>query len=120
MKKQIRMGVFETNSSMTHALTICTQEEYDKWQNGETLLNKWRNGKEKQFITTDDEKIKELRAKYNEEAYQWYDTFEEYLNSEGIYKYDEYNADGWFEDFDETFTTPSGDEMIAFGYYGHD
>ena len=27
---QIRKGVFETNSSSTHALILCTQEEYDK------------------------------------------------------------------------------------------
>lgn len=27
---QIRNGVFETNSSSTHALILCTQEEYDK------------------------------------------------------------------------------------------
>ena len=117
MKKQIRVGVFETNSSMTHALTICTQEEYDKWQNGEVLLDRWYD---KQFITMDDEKIKKLRADYDEESKKWYDTFEEFLHSEGIDSYESYNEDYYFEHFSETFTTPSGDEMIAFGYYGHD
>lgn len=28
MKKQIRRGVFETNSSSVHSLTMCTAEEY--------------------------------------------------------------------------------------------
>ena len=29
MKKQIRKSVFETNSSSTHSLIFCNQEEYD-------------------------------------------------------------------------------------------
>lgn len=31
----IRKGVFETNSSSTHSITMCTQDEYDRWKNGE-------------------------------------------------------------------------------------
>lgn len=122
MKKQIRMGVFETNSSMTHALTICTKEEYDKWKNGETLLDRFYNynKKDKQFITMDAEKIQKLKADYDEKSKKWYDTFEEFLSSEGIDTYNEYDNDYCFEHFEETFTTPSGDEMVAFGYYGHD
>ena len=30
MKITIRRGVFETNSSSTHSLTICTNESYEK------------------------------------------------------------------------------------------
>ena len=37
MKKQIRRGVFETNSSSVHSLTMCTGEEYKKWESGEFL-----------------------------------------------------------------------------------
>lgn len=33
--KIIRQGAFETNSSSTHSLTICSSEEYTKWENGE-------------------------------------------------------------------------------------
>ena len=29
-KKQVRIGVFETNSSSTHSITICTPEELKK------------------------------------------------------------------------------------------
>ena len=29
MKRKIRRGVFETNSSSTHSLTICTEEEFE-------------------------------------------------------------------------------------------
>lgn len=35
MKRQIRMGVWETNSSLCHSLTMCTKEQFEKWKNGE-------------------------------------------------------------------------------------
>ena len=31
MKRQIRRGVFETNSSSTHSLTMCSEEEFEAW-----------------------------------------------------------------------------------------
>lgn len=37
MKETIRLSVFETNSSSTHSLSICSSEEYNKWKNGETV-----------------------------------------------------------------------------------
>ena len=40
MKRQIRRGVFETNSSSTHSLTICLKSDYDKWNNGNVFLFK--------------------------------------------------------------------------------
>ena len=41
--KQIRIGVFETNSSSTHALVICTDEELEQWKKGE-LVYEYREG----------------------------------------------------------------------------
>lgn len=35
--KQIRIGVFETNSSSTHTLVVCTDEELEKWKKGEMI-----------------------------------------------------------------------------------
>ena len=32
--KTIRLGTFETNSSSTHSMVICSEEEYEKWANG--------------------------------------------------------------------------------------
>ena len=40
MKRQVRRGVFETNSSSTHSLTMCLQSDYDRWTSGEVLLFK--------------------------------------------------------------------------------
>ncbi len=98
MKRQVRLGVFETNSSMTHALTICTEEEYRRWQDGELLYGKW----EHDFKTSEEV---ELLDKWEKE---------EYVSSE------EYEDDYNFEHYEEHFTTPHGDNMVAFGYYGHD
>ena len=41
MKRQIRRGVFETNSSSTHSLTMCSEEEFEAWKRGEVLFQKW-------------------------------------------------------------------------------
>ena len=50
MKRQIRRGVFETNSSSVHSLTMCTQSDYDRWKNGELIYDYW-DGK---LISTDE------------------------------------------------------------------
>ena len=94
MKRQVRIGVFETNSSMTHSLTICTAEDYDRWEKGELLLDRYSD----KFVNKSD--IKE-----DDEDYL---TEEEFYNSE------------YLETFYREFTTPSGDRMVAFGNYGND
>ena len=120
MKKQIRVGVFETNSSMTHALTICTEEQYEKWQNGEIFWDKWND----RFAERE-----ELMKQFNEDVKRGYwigetteEGFDEWRMEDGIVTFDEDcdDDDCYFEDFEEHFTTPSGDEMVAFGCYGHD
>ncbi len=97
MKRQIRCGVFETNSSMTHSLTICTEQEYNDWVEGKTLLDRWG---EKDFIPVDE---------VPEDADEW-----DYV------PYEDYNSDGYFEEYKKCFTTPNGDKIVAFGYYGYD
>jgi len=34
---QVRLGIFETNSSSTHSLVVCTDEELAKWKKGELV-----------------------------------------------------------------------------------
>ena len=58
MKKQIRRGVFETNSSSVHSLTMCSSDEYEKWEIGELLY--WED--EDKFVSRE-EAIKELQEK---------------------------------------------------------
>ena len=42
MKRQIRFGVFETNSSSVHSLTIVSKEEYEKFKNDELRMS-WKS-----------------------------------------------------------------------------
>lgn len=36
--RKIRYNTFETNSSSTHSITMCTGEEYEKWKKGEIFF----------------------------------------------------------------------------------
>lgn len=146
---QVRQGVFETNSSSTHTLTICSKEDYEDWERGDKfwLDNDW--GKlqtNKSFVTP--EELAELTEKYNEEEQKRIDAGDEYAKVLDIDKvlnerrdYDSWNdsywdtersaleaytMDDWYqrngdlETYERTFTSPSGDEMVAFGAFGYD
>ena len=95
MKKTIRFGVWETNSSSVHNFCICTEEEFKKWEDGELFY--------------DDYKEELTKKEFN----HW---------DEDNYKYDQWfnEKNEWFDVYDHHFTTPSGDKMVIFGYYGHD
>lgn len=77
--KQVRVGVFETNSSSTHSITICSPEQWEK------LESKDFEGLNESLI----------------EDYNYY------VNS--------YN-----ETYSYSETTPNGEKIILFGYYGYD
>jgi hypothetical protein len=115
MKRQVRLGVFETNSSMTHALTMCTDSEYRKWVDGEVYWEKWNDGFES---------VKEVDNELDKDNFKsdYYDSYEEMRASKGYLTYNEFNDYDYvpFETFEETYTTPSRDVVHAFGYYGHD
>ena len=36
----VRKNVFETNSSSTHSITMCSENEYDKWKSGELFYKR--------------------------------------------------------------------------------
>ena len=95
MKKNIRFNVFETNSSSVHSLCICTEEKFDAWKKGEIYYDYWN-----------DEFTKNSINKWNEDNQTYEDFFEE--------------SWGYLETYEEHFTTPSGDKMVAFGRYGRD
>lgn len=142
---QVRQGVFETNSSSTHTLNICTQEEFDAWTAkdsdicfigdawGDFNPSKFNGAK---FVTKQevlDRAVEANKEHENEEPgrYKPYDIehfFEKsednwYSESEAveenIYLAEDYESDT-LEYYDCKFTTPSGDKMIAFGMYGQD
>lgn len=148
--KTIRNGVFETNSSSTHSLTMCTESDFKKWKNGELYLDKDSG----EFVTLEEriKRIKELiiysRMDYNNGTYTYKgisatykdkdekfytpenlaeiteQDVEEYLDGDyDSYEVpmtcDEYNDTMEYETYQETFTTPNGEKVVAFGYYGN-
>ena len=93
MKKNTRFNVFETNSSSVHSLCICTEEEFDAWKKSEIYYDYWNDKFTKNSVN-----------KWNEDNQTYEGFFEE----------------SWLETYEEHFTTPSGDKMVAFGRYGRD
>lgn len=115
--KTIRRGVFETNSSSTHSISIVAKEDYDKWSDGELLKSYDR------FVTKE-EAIEEIKKdEYFNKNYKNFDfSNEEEVNDllkEWDYKsYEDYGND--YEYFSKSYKTKNGDEVVAFGYYGYD
>ena len=108
MKKQIRQGVFETNSSSVHSLTMCSKEQFDKWDNNELLFNKWSH----EFYTKE-----EVAAKLQYDGYEWN---EENLEDTGFVTMDQFFDENYFETFCKDYTTSAGEKIVAVGYYGYD
>lgn len=115
----IRKGVFETNSSSTHSITMCSQDEYDRWKKGEVLLDKsWKA--EKKFITKEEaiQKLKDSEY-YKDVDFNDEDVVNEVLSEEELYTSEEYWDNCDYETFESTYVTKNGEEIIAFGYYGY-
>lgn len=93
MKRQIRAGVFETNSSSTHSLVICSKEEYEKLQKGELFIDYYYD----KLISSKED------AKYPED----------------VITLDEFFDNDYLETFSRSYTTPKGEEVVAFGKYGY-
>lgn len=101
MKRQIRRGVFETNSSSAHSITMCMESDYDKWVNGELALDIW-NDKLVEITPEIEESIKNDEREYL--------TYDQFNDCDYIY----------YETFESTYTTPNGEKIVSFGYYGYD
>lgn len=141
MKKIFRQGVFETNSSSTHALCLCTAKEYQEWLNGNLYLDMNTNRiiSREQVITAIKQENKEairdggallplmyfpleeeIQKRGEEEAFdrKGYKTYKVYKQYEQGADEEDYREPDW--EFLERYTTPSNDEMIVFGYYLED
>jgi hypothetical protein len=130
---QVRSGVFETNSSSTHSITMCLKADHDAWKEGKVYFLEGHYGStsehaDKVFVTREElidvvtvgkypveESAETLLAMTDEE----FEEFLEELNEDDVVTrtYDEYQ-DGDLETFEDSFTTPSGEVVIAFGEYG--
>ena len=101
---QIRNNIFETNSSSVHTLTLCSQEDFNKWKQGKLIWD-WSS---EELIEPD--LIDKYDEFYDEEDYLTYeDFFDGYSNPHVEYM--------------ETYTehkNVDGKDVVAFGYFGHD
>ena len=139
---QVRSGVFETNSSSTHSLNICTKSDYDRWVNdknivfiGDSYLVGAKDFGGREFVTKSEiiDYLKKKNESITEEDDKFPETISEYFerdeddwysispaSEDGIYDSDTYELDNEeLESYTQEFTTPSGDEMVAFGTYGY-
>ena len=136
MKRQIRRGVFETNSSSTHSLTMCSEEEFEAWKRGEVLFQEYG---EENFISAiklseHDKKMAQEDYEENKDDFQkdWNDLSEDtkqkyytkYAKENDIIDeeaktYDQYMHDGDLETFVQRYTSKNGDKIVAFGEYGY-
>ena len=119
--RQVRRNIFESNSSSTHSLSICMIDEYTNWRNGNTYFREYARKDEKQFYTKEEVinyintcayyKPKVDVATLDDEE------FDDIARDYDFYTYENYGGED-YEHFSEEFTTPSGDRIKVFGYYG--
>ena len=136
MKRQVRHSVFETNSSSTHSLTICSEEKFEAWKKGEILFNSWSEKFENVIQLTDsqreDAKIdyedkketfwKDWDSLNEKEKEKWYSKYakeNDFIN-DGYITYEDWCDNCSLEKFVETYTTDGGEKIVAFGKYGYD
>lgn len=136
MKRQIRREVFETNSSLYHSITMCSKEEFDKWEKGELLFNEYEEKFVKPGTLSDSEKEKarksydsskdifskdwdELSDDAKEKYYEIYGEKNRLLDVNAI-TYKKYMNDGCLTTFYDYYKTKNGEIVVAFGKYCYD
>ena len=119
-----RLGTFETNSSSTHSMVICTKDQWDKWAAGELFASRYYDG-----FKTKEEAISILMKdfpEYFDESGEFrsdsdlsYDSLEELISYESEW----YDMDSWVGDLEcdeNEFTTPGGEVIKVICRYGYD
>lgn len=137
MKKQIRRGVFETNSSSTHSLTMCDEETFEKWKSGDLMFDKYaeefidsvpelsdeqKNAAKEYYEYSMEKYWKQWGDLTDSEKEEWYGKYatEEGIVSEDAVTYDQFMDEAYLESFVGRYTTKNGDKVVAFGLYGYD
>ncbi len=126
MKRQIRHGVFETNSSSVHSLTMCSQSEYDEFEKGNMYIERWgstlytKESLIEMFKELRDWRTKELKYSgvdwNNEEEFNRVLKETDYVTCEKYWD----TVSKEYETFEDSYTGKDGNTVVAFGYYGHD
>ena len=126
---QVRSNTFETNSSSTHSICMCTKDQYDSW------ASDWDSLKADSVIYSNcEEKLVAV-----EEAVKYANRYHDYVELSDILDTDspkhddavDYMRDEGFmtcDDFDDyteesyygEFVTPGGETVVAFCNYRWD
>ena len=146
----IRRNTFETNSSSTHSITMCSESDFDKWKNGELYYcqedGKFYDDAGRSKLIK--EQIIHSKAKYNDGKYTYKDVTVDYKDLDKLYTeenlaeiteeeiatymeedfdyyelpitYGEWDEYFEYEKYEDSYTTPNGETVVAFGYYGND
>jgi len=137
MKRVVRLHVFESNSSMTHALCIFPKADYDKWSKGEWYYYEWKWWDSFKDIPEDqrpknrtmysrEEVVAFLKLlnpnlpEYDEEEYSTFDNYICDWGGEDFKSYDYFAEDECCEFGETEYTTPGGEEIVAVYKYGRD
>lgn len=120
--RQIRRGVFETNSSSTHSLTMMMKSDYERWHKEKLYLYNgsgwgWEFNAPvyKSLYTKDEvEKFAKTNKYYDGEGVD-----ADFLKEIDFIAWDD-EGNEYLEGFYQEFTTPSGETIVAFGEYGYE
>lgn len=131
----VRYDIWETNSSSTHAMIMCSETDYKALVFGQMMIASYgyKDGRDVDMFIPREEIYQwfkevyypEYKANINadwglkEEEELTDEMIEDVLAQYGIaYTLDNYGGE-YMERFDDSFTTPGGETVYAFGYYGN-
>ena len=138
---QVREGTFETNSSSTHSIVVCSKKQFDDWKSGKVLFDPYKEVfstviSEEQEKKVRDEAELTYSAMYNNSKFHksWNeldsDSKEEFIkgllrlvkpSKSDLKTYDSYRhyyQEGC-EYSEKHFVTEHGDAIVAFGKGGY-
>lgn len=127
--KQVRSNTFETNSSSTHSICMCTKDQYDRWASDWDSLKAdsviYSNCEEK--LVTVEEAVKYANRYHDyveisdilDTDSPKHDDAVDYMRDEGLMTcndFDDYTEETYYKEF----VTQGGETVVAFGNYGWD
>ena len=117
---QVRNNIFETNSSSVHSITLCPEDKFEKWKNGELLFDRDND----ELISL--KKAEEIKKEIERDRKRYGYSEDEYEDNGRILTYNQFfywQGDDSYMDYMEKYQTHKnigGVDIVAFGYYGHD
>ena len=112
--RTVRKGVFETNSSSTHSVTIMSAEDYKRWEDEMLYYNYYED-----ILLTKEEFYESIRKEYPEDSIE--EIMKKAVNYSDFGKtFEEFHESDYLEVDVTNHTTKSGDEIVIICKYGND